>query len=559
MIKMKKYHWLNKDSRTFLSRGYLKKGQPAEERIKEISDNAEKILKIEGFSAKFEDYMARGFYSLSTPVWTNFGNDRGCPVSCFNSYIPDTMDGILYKLGEVGMMSKIGGGTSGYFGDLRCRGAQIKDGEAGESSGPVHFMEAYEKVTSVVTQGSNRRGAFAAYLPIDHPDIEEFLAIKSDGHPIQDMSFGVCISDEWMEGLKNKDKDKQKIWAKIIKKKFEKGYPYLFFTDTVNKNAPQVYKDKSRKIHSGNLCNEINLSSSEDESFVCVLSSINLLHWDEIVETDAIETMIYFLDAVNEEFIHKSKTIPFLQHAHNFAKRQRALGMGVLGWHSLLQSKMIPFESMDAKMKNASIFKTLRERADKATEELAFLFGEPEMLKGYGRRNVTTLAIAPTTSSSFILGQVSSGIEPYDSNFFVEKTAKGEFSFKNEIFLGKLLKEKGKDTPEVWKSILDTGGSVQHLNFLSPHEKDVFKTWLEIPQKEVIIQASQRQKWLDQGQSLNIKVHHTTLGKSVGKLMVEAWELGVKGLYYQRNTNPSQELARQNIIQNLGQCSSCEG
>lgn len=556
---MEKYYWLNKDSQTFLSRGYLKKGQTAQERIKQIAKNAEKILKIEGFADKFEDYMARGFYSLSTPVWSNFGNKKGCPVSCFNSYIPDTMDGILYKVAEVGMMSKIGGGASGYFGDVRGRGALIQNGEAGESSGPTHFMEMFEKVTSVVTQGSNRRGAFAAYLPIDHPDIEEFLAIKSDGHPIQDMSFAVCVSDEWMEGLKNKDKDKRKIWAKIVKKKFEKGYPYLLFTDTANKNAPQVYKDKGRKIKSSNLCNEIMLSSNEDESFVCVLSSLNLLHWEEIKDTDAVETLIYFLDAVNEEFVEKSAEIPFLQHAHNFAKRQRALGMGVLGWHSFLQSKMIPFESMEAKYFNNIIFKTIRERSDKASENLAKMFGEPEMLKGYGRRNVTTLAIAPTTSSSFILGQVSSGIEPYDSNFFVEKTAKGEFSFKNEVFLGKLLEEKGKNTPEIWLSILEMGGSVQHLNFLSEHEKNVFKTWLEISQKEVIIQASQRQKYLDQGQSLNIKVHHTTLSKEVSKLMIEAWELGVKGLYYQRNTNPSQELARENFRQNLLGCSSCEG
>jgi ribonucleoside-diphosphate reductase alpha chain len=546
----KKYYWLNSHSRIFLERGYLKEGITPEARIRQIAETAQTILHIDGFADKFEDYMSKGFYSLATPVWTNFGNDRGLPVSCFNSYIPDTMDGILNKVAEVGMMSKLGGGTSGYFGDLRPRGAKISVG--GESSGPVHFMELFDKVAEVVSQGSARRGSFAAYIPVEHPDVEEFLQIRSEGHNIQNMSIGVTISDDWMKHMISGDKEKRKIWAKIIQKRFQTGYPYLMFADNVNNNAPQVYKDKRLKIKSSNLCSEIELFSDESNSFVCVLSSLNLLHWDEIKDTDAVETLIYFLDAVNEEFIRKTANSKFMESAHNFAKNQRALGMGVLGWHSLLQSKMVSFESMAAKNLNIEIWKTIKNKADKASIELAGLFGEPDLLKGYGRRNVTTLAVAPTTSSSFILGQVSPSIEPLNSNYFVKKLAKGSFTYKNP-YLKKLLKDKNQDKEEIWKDILVRGGSVQHLSFLSKEEKDIFKTFGEISQKEIVIQNIQRQKYIDQAVSLNLMIPPNCPAKEVSELLIFGWENGIKTFYYQRSSNPAQELARSILT-----CSSCE-
>ena len=546
----KAYKWLNSHSRLFLERGYLEEGMSPELRVRQIAENAERILGIEGYADKFEKYVSLGYYSLSTPVWINYGNKRGLPVSCFNSHVSDTMTDILWKVGEVGIMSKMGGGTSGYFGDLRKRGAKISSG--GESSGAAHFMELFDKVSDVVSQGSARRGSFAAYLPVDHPDIEEFLMIRSEGHAIQNMSLGVTVSDDWMNKMIEGDKDKRGIWAKIIKKRFETGYPYIFFTDTVNNNAPEVYKDKGYKINSSNLCSEITLQSNSNESFVCVLSSLNLLHWDEIKETDAIETLIYFLDTVNQEFVDKTKGMKFMEAPHEFAKNQRALGMGVLGWHSLLQSEMIPFESLEAKMLNSYIWETIRKRADQASKELADLFGEPELLKGYGRRNVTTIAIAPTTSSSFILGQVSPSIEPLNSNYFVKKLAKGSFTSKNP-YLKEILKKYKNDTDEVWKSILIRGGSVQHLDFLSSDEKDVFKTFGEISQKEIIIQAAQRQKFIDQSQSLNIMIPPDIKPKEVSDLLIEAWRMGIKTLYYQRSANPAQELSR-----NLMTCTNCE-
>ena len=548
---MKKYKWLNKDARDFLKRGYLQTGETAETRGHDIAVAAEKSLKIKGFADKFENYLSQGFYSLSSPIWANFGRDRGLPISCNGVFIEDRMDAILDKQAEVGMQTKHGAGTSGYFGELRSRGAEISAG--GTSSGPVHFMELFDKVSSVVSQSNVRRGSFAAYLPIDHPDIAEFLRIRSEGNPIQEMSFGVCITDEWMRSMIEGDRKKRSIWASVIKKRFETGYPYIFFKDTANANAPKAYKDKKLKITSSNLCSEIFLHSSEDESFVCCLSSLNLVKWEEIKETDAIQTLVCFLDAVMEEYIEKTKDIPFMEASHNFAKRQRAVGVGVLGWHSLLQSKMVAFESIEAKFLNSEIHKTIRENCDKATKELSVLFGEPEHLKGYDRRNMTTMAIAPTTSSSFILGQVSPSIEPLNSNYFTKDLAKGKFTYKNPD-LEKLLEEKNKNTQATWKSILVKGGSVQHLNFLSEEEKEVFKTFGEISQKEIVIQAAQRQKYIDQGQSLNVMISPKCPPKQVNELLIFGWEQGVKSFYYQRSANPSQELAR-----SILNCSSCEG
>jgi ribonucleoside-diphosphate reductase alpha chain len=449
------------------------------------------------------------------------------------------------------MQCKNAAGTSGYFGDLRERGASISSGSS--SFGPVHFMEMFDKTASIVSQGGVRRGSFAAYLPVEHPDVKEFLRIRGEGHSIQEMSFAVTVTDEWMNSMIAGDPEKRGIWAQVLKKRSESGYPYIFFTDNANNNAPEVYKDKNKKIYASNLCAEISLSSSADESFVCCLSSLNLIHWDEIKQTDAIETLTHFLDAVMEEYIQKTKDIPFMESSHNFAKRQRAIGVGVLGWHSFLQSKMIAFESMEAKMLNGEIFQTMKERTYKASEQLAKSLGEPELLKGYGRRNTTTMAIAPTTSSSFILGQVSPSIEPLNSNYFVKNLAKGKFTYRNP-YLADLLEKYEKNTPEVWKSILVKGGSVQHLEFLTDEEKDVFKTFGEISQKEIVIQAAQRQKYIDQGQSLNLMIPPKTSPKEINSLLIFGWEQGVKSFYYQRSANPSQELARSILT-----CSSCEG
>ena len=558
----KSFDWLNENSRKFLAAGYLGEGISAEERIANIAKRAEDILQIPGFADKFYYYMSEGYYSLASPVWSNFGKKRGLPISCFGSHIDDDIGNILYTQSEVGMMSKLGGGTSGYFGKIRGRGAAIKNN--GEASGAVHIMRLFESMVDVVSQGSVRRGRFSPYLPIDHPDIMEFLEIGTEGNPIQELTHGVTVTDNWMQEMIDGDTEKRTVWAKVLQSRGEMGYPYIFFTDNANNGAADVYKDKALPIYASNLCTEIMLPSDHNWSFVCVLSSINLLHYDKWKDTDAVETMVYFLDAVITEFLEKlesykdspnlddRQTFLFMERAYNFAKENRALGMGTLGWHSLLQSKMLPFDSQEAYNLNTEVFKTLKDNSYKASEELAEKFGEPAVLKGYGRRNATLNAIAPTTSSAFILGQVSQGIEPIWSNIYVKDIAKIKTTIKNP-FLVTLLKEKGMDTQEVWRDIRDRDGSVQHLDFLSENEKEVFKTYSEIDQLAIIYQAANRQNHIDQGQSLNIIVHPDMPTKDVNKIHVTAWKLGLKSLYYQHSMNAAQKFKQKK------ECTSCEG
>ena len=555
------FKWLTKHSRDFLAAGYISGNYTAEERIREIADRAESILKINGFSDKFYNYMSEGFYSLASPVWSNFGKERGLPVSCFGSNIADDMGNILYTQSEVGMMSKLGGGTSGYFGHIRHRGASVKNN--GEASGSVHIMQLFETMVDVVSQGSVRRGRFSPYLPVEHKDISEFLDIGTEGNPIQELTHGVTVSDQWMREMIDGDIDKRNIWAKVLQRRGEIGYPYIFFDGNANNGTPKVYKDKNLKINASNLCTEIMLPSNDEWSFVCVLSSLNVLHYEKWKDTDAVETMVYFLDAVITEFLEKlesykkssdrddQQTFMFMERAYNFAKENRALGLGVLGWHSLLQSKMLTFNSQEAFDLNNQIFKCIKEKSYKASSELAQQFGEPKVLKGYGRRNTTLNAIAPTTSSAFILGQVSQGIEPIWSNIYVKDIAKTKTTIKNS-YLEKLLEKKSKNTQEVWRSIRDRDGSVQHLDFLSEEEKDIFKTYSEINQMDIIYQAANRQNYIDQGQSVNLMIHPDMSAKEINKLYITAWELGLKSLYYQHSMNAAQKF-KQNK-----ECVSCE-
>lgn len=545
------FAWLNKDSRLFLERGYLLKGTTALDRIRYIAEHAERKLGIEGYADKFFHYMARGYFSLSSPIWSNFGLDRGLPISCFGSYIGDSIHEIMETTAEVGMMSKIGGGTSGYFGDIRPRGSSIRNN--GKSDGSFNFSKLFDTVIDVISQGTSRKGQFAGYIDIEHGDIDEWLDIHTEGNPIQLMYYGVCVGHEWLESMKAGDPYKRQLWAKLLQRKTETGIPYLFFKDNANAGLPDVYKDKNMTVHASNLCTEIMLPSSSDESFVCCLSSMNLLYFDEWKDTDAPEVLTYFLDVVMSEFIEKSNEIPFLHRANKFARRHRALGLGVLGWHSYLQANNIAFDSFQAMQKNNEIFCTLQEKTLKASKELAQRFGEPEILKGYGRRNTTLMSIAPTKSSSFILGSVSPSVEPFKSNFYVKDLAKIKTIYKNP-FLEKLLKEKGLDNEEIWESILHNDGSVQHLTQLTDEEKEIFKTFSEISQLSVIQQAAQRQKYIDQGQSINIMVHPATPAKDLNQLYLTAEELGLKSIYYQYSMSAAQVFNR-----NLLSCSSCEG
>jgi ribonucleoside-diphosphate reductase alpha chain len=541
MIYFKNY-WLNEESRLYLNRGYIT--ETPEERIKHISYSAEQILKIEGFADKFENYMQRGFYSLSTPVWSNFGKNKGLPISCYGSNVDDSLDSILNAAREIGLMSKYGGGTSAYLGNIRSRGTTISTG--GKADGPTHYAKIYDTVIDTCKQGESRRGACAIWLPIEHEDIEEFLEIGSDGNPIQNLQFGITITDEWLKSMKEGDTAKRKIWAKVIEKRTEFGFPYLMFKDNANNNSP--YKELGLEITASNLCSEIMLPTNSFESFVCCIGSINLLHWDEIKDTDAIETYTLFLNAVINEFIEKSSVLPGMKRAYRFAKNHRAIGVGVLGYHSLLQSKLIEFESLETKQLNYQIFKTLKERTEQASQSLFNTHGYTCSRDGFA--NTTLIAIAPTKSSSFILGQVSMGIEPIKSNYFIKDLAKIKTVYKNP-FLVTELEKYNLNTNEIWESILKNNGSVEHLDFPT---KNVFKTFLEISPKEIILQAAQRQKFIDQAQSLNLTIHPSVPAKDINQLYLYAWEEGIKTLYYQFS-----ESSAQSFVRNILECASCSG
>lgn len=937
--------WFNEESEQMLNRGYLLRGETVEGAIDRITTAAAEKYRsypeiFNGLKEAFTEMIMRGWISFSSPVWANMGTQRGLPISCFNVHVPDSMEGITGKLGEVIMQTKIGGGTSGYFGELRSRGVAVSNN--GKSSGSVSFLKLFDTAMDVVSQGGVRRGAFAAYTDIDHGDVEEFLQIKDIGNPIQNLFFGVCVPDYWMDHMVNGDPkdpevmEKRNLWAKVLQSRQEKGLPYIFFTDNVNRNKPDIYRELQLPIRASNLCftgdtmvavadgrnavsikelaqesngtikfpvysgkevgidirgnrgggaretdawnpeiknaiafksgtkkvititlsngdtfrctedhelalrdggyikakdslnkelagfftytnidraspyrhintlsnaywkqhimmykfangenyngvidhinndfsprdhisnlqclshadhriktskeiegtnnwvyrvkdkeaywknksraatgknnsrfsgidnfklieigkeifniygdfnnaiyqkfrreynrfdipsyfsnyrfggnfgefikyvrgekeydgsyditpeytkhktaeldeqkriyentyntffnhdgytlrrkglvvtniedlgevedvydltvednhnfyiitstddedylnckgilvhncSEILLPSNEHESFICCLSSMNLELYEEWKDTNAVKLAIYFLDAVLSEFIDKTEDKFYLKQSRDFAIRHRAVGLGVLGWHSLLQSKMIPFESFEASMLNARIFKDLQDKSDEASIELGEILGVAPIYDELiptvtvtRRRNTTTLAIAPTTSSSSILGQVSAGIEPYASNYYKAGLAKGNFMRKNK-YLDKLLTEKGLNTEETWRSIMLTGGSVQQLDGLTEDEKSVFKTFKEISPMEIISQAAQRQQYIDQSQSLNLSIPAEMPIKDVNHLMVEAWKKGIKTLYYQRSASVSKEL-----VQNFVNCSSCE-
>jgi ribonucleoside-diphosphate reductase alpha chain len=535
------YYWLNEESRTYLSRGYI--SESPEQRIKDIANTAERYLKIEGFAAKFEEYMAKGYFSLSTPVWINFGKDKGLPISCYGSNVDDTLDSILNAGREIGMMSKYGGGTSAYLGNIRARGSKISTG--GTADGPVHYARIYDTTVDVCKQSEARRGACAVWLPVEHGDILEFLDIGIEGNLIQNLQYGVTVTDEWIASMKAGDSDKRKIWAKVIQRRSEFGFPYIMFKSNSNNNTP--YKDLGLDITASNLCSEIQLPTDSFNSFVCCLGSLNLLHWDEIKDTDAIEIYTMFLNAVMDEFIKKSFNMPGMKRAHRFASAHRAIGLGVLGYHSYFQSKLIAFESLQAKQLNHQIFKLIKERSEAASKWLHDEKGYKSLRAGFA--NTTMVAVAPTKSSSFILGQVSMGIEPIKSNYFIKDLAKSKTVYKNP-FLECELEKYGLNTPDVWEGILKKDGSVQHLDFPT---KEVFKSFIEISPKEIILQAAQRQKFIDQAQSLNLMIHPSVPAKDINQLYLYAHEEGIKTLYYQFSQSSAQSFAR-----NILECVSCE-
>lgn len=551
--------WMTEEGLITLASGYLLQGETPKDAIKRVSLTAANYLNRHDLEDEFFQIIWNGWLCLATPVWSNFGTSRGLPISCFNSHVPDSIRGIGETLFETMMMTKHGGGTSAYFGDLRARGSKIGKGQ-GKSNGAKSFMQMFDNMIRVVSQGGIRRGMLAAYLDIDHGDIDEFLNVRNVGDPIQELTTGVCVSDAFIDRLYNQDEKALTTWAKLLEIKNDTGLPYILFTDNANKgeSVPSWYGNNTNyPIKASNLCSEIMLPSNNTESFVCCLSSLNLAKYDEWKNSNVVELSVYFLDAVMSEFIVKTENMRGLERARKFAIKHRALGLGVLGWHTYLQSKSIPFTGLQSNSLTRVIFKQIKTQAEEASDKLAIEYAPCEVCleAGVNRRNTTLIAEAPTVTNAAIAGGVSCGIEPIPSNYFIKGGAKGNFTVRNTQ-LEELLISLNQNTNEVWDSIVKKAGSVQHLDFLSDDQKEVFKTFKEINQFELIEQAGIRQKYIDQGQSLNINIPPDTGAKTRSKLYLTAHALGIKSIYYQR----SQSINKEGLdTMDAEACVSCSG
>jgi ribonucleoside-diphosphate reductase alpha chain len=565
MGQTEKFDWVTDDIRTFMSRGYIQ-DCTVEERYRQIADRVGEIAKTmsnpnyntDELSDKIYDYCRRNLISFSSPILSNFGTDKGLPISCNFGKVDDTLHSIVHGMYEMSMLAKHGAGTAKNLTAIRPYGVTYGKDSLGKSEGLISWAKSYSDLIEKVNQGGMRRGFLTVYCSIEHPEIDSFLDIgangeetESPGFAIQNITTGVTIPAGWIESMKAGDVEKRKIYAKILKRRSEIAFPYILFEDNCNKQRPQVYVDKDMYIDSSNICTEVIEYCDSEKEFTCCLLSLNLVHYDEWPD-DLVFIANLILDTVLTEYIEKASKIPGFEKAVKFASEHRAIGVGVLGFHNYLQKKMIPFGSLESYAVNNSIFKHIREESDKASRWMAATWGEPVMLKGYKHRNTTRVAIAPTKSSSFIMGNWSLSIEPVKSNCHEKTLAKIQMTYKNPMLVP-VLERYGKNTREIWKSILEHNGSVQHLDFLTDLERAVFKTFSEISQVDIIKLAAQRQKYIDQGQSINLMIHPNTPPKSVSDLILLAHEEGIKTLYYQYSIN-----AAQMFNEDLMTCSACE-
>lgn len=561
--------FLTQEALSTLSKGYLKENETPKDAYRRVAKYVAHHLRRGDYEDIFFDLIWRNWLCPSTPVLAN-SNTKGLPISCFSSHPADNLYSIMSHIQENVMLTKYGGGVGSSFDNLRPHGSRV--GGGGSSSGVVPFLRMLETAIDGTTQGASRRGSVAAYLNIRHGDIESFIDIRKPTGDITQRCLtkafhnAVTIDDEIMNEIKTKDGHYRNLWNKIMLNRVELGEPYILFEGNANKNTFLSYEGR---VHQSNLCSEVMLPVTPEETFVCCLSSVNLAkrdEWENYICPKTgkhfIELCIYFLDGVVEGFIKQAEHLPGMENSVRFAKNHRALGLGVLGYHTLLQHKMIPFESFAAMQLNNAIFKQMRELADKATLDLGREYGECKETEGTGRRNTVTLAIAPTMSNSLLSGGVSQGIEPIAANLFAQKAAKGTFIKKNKQ-LETLLESKHKNTSDVWEQINKDSGSVRNLKFLSDDEKAVFATAREINQFAIVRQAGQRQKWIDQGVSTNLffaipgsKAEAEEVAKYINQVHLEAWELGVKSLYYLKTGSP---IKGESVVKTSSDCVACEG
>ena len=550
--------WMGEEGYKILQGGYLLKGETPKQMYLRVANAAGSYYEDSNkWSKKFFDVMWKNWLCPASPVLSNLGTSRGLPISCNSIHVGDSVDSIFKKSHELAILSKNGAGVGIYLGDVRGRGANISGN--GKSEGVIPWAKVYDSTVVSVSQANVRRGAAAVYIDIRHLDIEEFIQMRRPTGDVNrrcmNLNHGICIDDLWMQEMVSGDQAKRHLWGEILKARVETGEPYLFFSDNVNKASPASYKSLRLKVSTSNICTEIMLYTDPDHSFVCCLSSLNLVKWEEWKDSDVVETSVRFLDAVLEEYIKKSENIAGLEASRRSAQKGRAIGIGVLGWHTLLQKNMTPFDSFDAMMMNSQIFRTIKTKAEAESRVLAKELGEPEWCKGHSMRNTHLVAVAPTVSNSSISGGHSAGIEPIAANIFSKKSAKGTFIVKNTV-LELLLQTLNQDTPEVWKSINEQSGSVQHLKFLSDLQKEVFLTAREINQYAIVKQAAQRQKFIDQGQSVNLFFGANADPKYIHGVHMEAWETGLKTLYYFR----TEGVIRGDLASRTkDECAACEG
>ena len=541
-----------------ISKGYLLPGEKPKDAYWRVATRVAQRLEKPQMATKFFDYIWKGWLNLATPVLSNTGTDRGLPISCFGIDVADSIYDIGNKNLELMLLAKHGGGVGIGINQIRPAGSNISGN--GTSDGVVPFAKIYDSTILATNQGSVRRGAASVNLNIDHKDFDEWIEIREPKGDVnrQSLNLHQCavVGDKFMRKLQDGEPDARRKWGKLLQKRKATGEPYIMYKGNVNKNNPEMYKKNGLKVHMTNICSEITLHTDENHSFVCCLSSVNLARYNEWKDTDLVYTATWFLDGVLSEFIQKAKNMRGFENSVASAEKGRALGLGVLGWHTYLQQNGVPFEGMEAQFETRKIFSQLKIESERASRDMASEYGEPLWCRESGFRNTHLRAVAPTVSNSKLAGNVSAGIEPWAANVFTEQTAKGTFIRKNTE-LEKVLRKAGINNRDTWDKIMEDGGSVQDIKDLDGWcylggkmiqcsdikeedkdktypVKDVFRTFKEINQMDLVKQAGVRQQYIDQGVSLNLAFPSIASPKWINQVTMEAWKQGIKTLYYMR-------------------------
>jgi ribonucleoside-diphosphate reductase alpha chain len=551
--------------RKTISGGYLLQGETPRDAYERVAKTVARRLYKPELADVFFDYIWKGWLNLASPVLSNTGTDRGLPISCFGIDVADSIQDIGSKNLEMMLLAKHGGGVGVGINMIRPAGAKITGN--GTSDGVVPFCKIYDSTILATNQGAVRRGAASVNINIEHPDFEEWLEIREPKGDVnrQSLNLHQCaiVGDKFMRRLEQGDKEARTRWSKLLRKRKATGEPYIMFKGNVNKNNPEAYKSNGLKVHMTNICSEITLHTDESHSFVCCLSSLNLSKYDEWKGTDLIYHATWFLDGVMEEFIQRAKGLRGFENAIRSAVKGRPLGLGVLGWHTYLQDRGIPFEGLSAQYETRKIFSQIKIESERASRDLADVYGEPLWCVGTGMRNTHLRAIAPTVSNSKLAGNVSPGIEPWAANVFTEQSAKGTFIRRNPV-LESVLEDNEINTEKIWNQILADGGSVQNIEELDgllmgdwdEPIKNVFKTFKEINQLELVRQAGIRQQYIDQSVSLNLAFPSEATPKWINKVHMEAWKQGVKTLYYTR----TESVLRGDLAAAaMDDCVACDG